>query len=227
MSKEFVVDKIYRCTSVCGVTPCFADVECGTHALDLFDMAGVDVYIVDSGKKYLYWEKVVTFKPESLYRCVDVNPLTFEGKVYVPATMPLDYVEHASDVIQQILKSHQILVPKSVTYTIINILEFTLSTSWDKSVDSMYEILSDWISRYVEPFKGSWNGASRFRIEKDIMLSIMLPREYCILMAMDNMPLPDKVEVEWSDNEQPVLRFQNGESFLDWFNRKSAPIEER
>ena len=131
------------------------------------------IYIIDSGKKYEYVEKVVTFSVDAEYSVKCCDPLILDGKVNIPAIQPDKKILDASYWISEIMESHCLHQPKSVVHVIIEILNTEIMNQWDGTKEGMYIILSDHIAEYMDAYSKPWR--SSFDAERDFIFSYILP----------------------------------------------------
>lgn len=225
MGNKFVLNKSYICTSITGSTPSFEEVGNSVNSVSLWDMMGKPIYILDSGKRYKYTEKIVTFEVGEKYIFRKNNPFTLEGKVSIPSIQPSKTMADASYFMDLILNEHCIHQPKSVLRVLMDILDWEIRNKWDRSKKGMQALLTERVLSYMEDYEGSWNGASQFDLEKKFILSVIFPNDYMMLRAAESLQLPCKPTMEWPVDKPPVIKIGEKE-FKDWFLPFVRPVEE-
>lgn len=223
MENSFILNKTYKCTSITGIAPSFEEVDNPVKTASLWGLPNQTIYIIDSGKKYEYVEKVVTFSVDAEYSVKCCDPLILEGKVNIPAIQPDKKILDASYWITEIMEKHCLHQPKSVVHVIIEILNTEIMNQWDGTKEGMYTILSDHIAAYVDAYSKPWR--SSFDAERDFILAIFFPSYYTMIRTADKLQLPGKPSIEWPIAKSPVLKVGT-KLFSEWFTPIVSPIKQ-
>ena len=227
MRSIFKVDTDYVCSSIQGSSPTFHPTNNTDDTVWLTDvLTQVAAFIrATDGKAYRYSPGVVTFRPNSNYKVVQVIPdLIFEGEVYIPFMMLDDKLKDGEKALEELLDAYAVKSTNTHVKLLLEHYSWKISNWWDGDIETLRGYIKDDLDGFCRLYMGSHMGQPNDKIFCTVLTTTFFSKPeataWCYLR--ENAKLPKDMHVVWEKDKAPKA-YVGDILFVDWLKMLMGP----